>query len=67
MVYRSREVQATDGDLGVSSTCVVFKAMEPGEITKGMSGIEKRRGPKMRPRALPCVEVGRTGQITQTH
>lgn len=47
MVYRSsREVQAADRDLGVTSMCMVLKAMGFGEITKGVSMDTKEKRSK---------------------
>lgn len=58
MVYRSsREVQAGDRDVGVSSMCIVFKARGLGEITKGLSVDTKEKRSKSE--ALQCVEVGK--------
>ena len=47
VVYRSsREVQAADRDLGVTSMCMVLKAMGFGEITKGVSMDTKEKRSK---------------------
>lgn len=60
MVYgSSREVQAGERDVGVTSMCTVFKATGLGEVSVD------RKEKRSKSEALQCVEVGKKGQIAQ--